>query len=93
MAYCSGTQLTVSDLSSQQRVFSQEISEDTLLSMSWGIEGGMLGTVGKDRVVRCVDPRAKEGSVLEIGTFSVGKEFQVINRDLYINYLFGFRVI
>ena len=59
-------------------MFSQEISGDIIQSLSWGLEGGMLGTVGKDRVIRCVDPRAVEGAVVEVGTFSVGKEFQVI---------------
>ena len=74
----------MSDLTSQQSVFSQEISADTVQSLSWDLEGRTLGTVGKDRVVRCVDPRAKEGAVVEIGTFPIGKEFQV---SLYDNII------
>ena len=58
-------------------MFSEAISGELLQSLSWSVEGRTLGVVAKDRVLRYVDPRAKEGAVLDVGSFPAGKEFQV----------------
>ena len=79
LASCAGKQLTIHDVTTSQSIFSEEVSGDLIQSLSWDTEAKTLCVTGKDRIVRCIDPRAKEGSVTEVATFSVGKEFQVTN--------------
>ena len=77
LASCAGKQLSVHDVTTLQSIFCEDVSGDLIQSMSWDTEANTLCVAGKDRIIRCVDPRAKEGSVTEVATFSVGKEFQV----------------
>ncbi|KAI6653217.1 Coronin-7 isoform X5 [Oopsacas minuta] len=77
IASCNSKQLNIYDVTTLQSLFSEDVSGDLIQSMSWEVEGRTLGIVGKDRVVRCVDPRAKEGSVVDVATYPVGKEFQI----------------
>lgn len=74
----SGGTIVLYDLTEEKEIFSNSEHPDTIQSLSWKLDGTLMGTNAKDKKVRVIDPRSNDPLVLEADSHQSIKDSRIV---------------